>query len=931
MSVQALVFSLGSEARYRAGRSIRALRWACANVVDGSEWSANRIADFLAGQQPVWLVRAGAWPVQAPPYPPPAPSATGQAVCALGLVRPTRGASERQAEAWAALREETGGDFSLMSNLRERLPGLASVYLEAFPAGRVARRLQDGEGLGPALAAEIASGAHRVIHFPALDVHDDPGLRVVQVVTSLHQGGAERVALNLTRELGRYGVCCLLATLGRPTRGAFPAPACAIDLAARFGKREERFPALAKIACEFGADLLHAHLLEGEEVARLAQSELPLVVTVHNTRPGWPAGLTSLQAKDANLLVGCAQAVAIELHEAGFRMPVRSAWNGVDFAPLPPAADLARARREVRDRFGIDANDLVLLALANPRPQKRLHLLPAALAATRAELVRRGIARDACLLLAGETSRLNAAATQAVEEVRVEVARLGLEDRVHWAGAVDEVGPVLAAADVLVFSSAHEGLSLAQIEGLAAGLPLVATDVGGTAELARNNPAVTLVPPDCGPECMADAIVDEAQCFGSKSANPGGEPPGRIAAARDFTSTRMAERYTWLYPRVLARRPSNLARRETGIWLITNNFSTGGAQSSARRLILGLAQENVRVRAAVLEESPQHPTAGHQALKEAGVPVLTLPRVGTVDSAKAAALLLEAIDHDLPEAVLLWNVIPEYKILLADALLEVPVYDVSPGEMYFTSLERYFGRPRPGLPYQRPADYGRLLAGVIVKYQAEVTRAAALGAPVHVIPNGIPVDACFPNRKESQGRLIIGTAVRLSPQKKLEQLLEALRLAHGRLPPYVLRVAGGVEHGAAAYAEELRRLAKGLCVEWVSETNDIWPFLGQCDLFAMIAEPAGCPNASLEAMAAGLPVIITDVGGAAEQIEDRVSGRVVPPGNAAALAEAIIGSSRDAVLRARWGAAGRERLLARFSLSRMVADYRRVCLGTSSS
>jgi glycosyltransferase involved in cell wall biosynthesis len=643
-------------------------------------------------------------------------------------------------------------------------------------------------------------------------------------------------------------------------------------------------------------------------------------VTVHNTRPGWPTGLDSLEAGDADLLVGCAQAVAAELR--GFPMPVRSAWNGVDFTPLLPSPDLLAAGREIRKRFAINPNNFLLLALANPRPQKRLHLLPGILAATRAELRRRGVSRDACLLLAGEITRLNSAATQAVEQIRAEVTRLGLADLVHWAGAIDELGPVLAAADVLVFTSAHEGLSLAQIEGLAAGLPLVATDVGGTAELARDNPAVTLVDPDCNPERMAEAIVE--QILHSPGGSPASESPGRTAAARNFTATRMAERYTWLYRRVLA--PRN--RQGTGIWLIANNFSTGGAQSSSRRLLLGLAQEKIRVRAAVLEESPQHPTLGHVALEKAGVPVLTLPPVGTVDAAQAVASLLEAIDDDLPRAVLLWNVIPEYKVLLADALLHVPVYDVSPGEMYFTSLERYFARPRPGLPYLSPTDYGQLLKGVIVKYQAEATRAAGLGAPVHVIPNGVPVDGCSPPLKKSQGQLIIGTAVRLSPQKKLEQLLEALSLAHRNLPPYVLRVAGGVERGATDYAEGLRRSAKGLCVEWVGELDDVRPFLAQLDLFAMVAEPAGCPNASLEAMAASLPVIITDVGGAAEQVEDGVSGCVVPPADSVALVEALVALSRDSGQRARWGAAGRERLVTGFSLSRMVASYRQVCLGT---
>ena len=105
------------------------------------------------------------------------------------------------------------------------------------------------------------------------------------------------------------------------------------------------------------------------------------------------------------------------------------------------------------------------------------------------------------------------------------------------------------------------------------------------------------------------------------------------------------------------------------------------------------------------------------------------------------------------------------------------------------------------------------------------------------------------------------------------------------------------------------------------------PFLAGLDLFAMISEPAGCPNASLEAMAAGLPVVATDFGGAAEQVIDGVTGRLVPPRDAAALAAALTDLAADPNRRRECGAAGRARAEALFDLRRMVADYRRVCLG----
>jgi glycosyltransferase involved in cell wall biosynthesis len=891
MEPRALVIGSRPGDRYRAGRTLRALRRADVPAEDCCGWAPDALGEALAAG-PAWVVRAGAWLPQPGPWHPPPPSATGLPLCALGHVLPAPDAAPA----------------------RDNEATVTSAYLEAPCAAAVGQRVAAGEEPELALEAEAGSGRYRVVRYEPLDVCDDAALRVLQVVTSLQQGGAERVTLDLAEELKRSEVCCRVVTLGRPTRGAFPDPPGLIDLSG-MGDRPARLEALAEVALAFGADLVHGHLLDGETAAAMSARGLPLVLTVHNLRPGWPRGLAGLRAGDAALLAACAGAVEADLRAAGVPVPARVAWNGIDCAPYAlPERD--RVRRAWRHQQRLGAADLVLLAVANPRRQKRLHLLPAMLAATRQELRRRGIRREARLVFVGETKRLAPEAVAELRGARAEVARLGLRRHVCWLGAVTDVATSLAGADVLVSASAFEGLSLAQLEALASGLPVVTTAVGGAAEVAHRNPAVFLVPPDRPPEQFAATIVDATArpCEG-----------GQAAAAVHFTRGRMAERYRWLYPRAVeaarGRRPGD------GLWLVTNNFSTGGAQSSARRLLAGLASQAVRVRAATLQEQPEYPTPGRKLLAAAGVPVLALPPAGTADHVTLVTELLERLDADRPAAVLLWNALTEYKLLLADALLDVPVYDVSPGEMYYASLERYFARPRPGLPYRTPAEYGARLAGVIVKYQAEAGRAAAvLGAPVHVVPNGVPLGAEPERARPPGGPLVLGTAARLSPQKKLEDLLTALRLAHGRLPPYVLRVGGGVEPGCDGYAEGLRRLSAGLPVEWLGDLDDTSPFLHGLDLFVLVAEPAGCPNASLEAMAEGLAVVATDVGGMAEQVEDGVTGRLVPRADPDALAEALVQLARDAELRRRFAAASQRRAEARFSLGRMVADYRRVCL-----
>ncbi|HSU55659.1 MAG TPA: glycosyltransferase [Candidatus Dormibacteraeota bacterium] len=896
-AVRAVVYTASERDYLWTGRTIRSLlalntEPQCIGPVSPSALSA-----LLGAGGPVLFLKAGCWLMRPQLFEWPAESSTGRGLCAIGVAAPP---------------PSIPAPLAQTESLLEPLAPPA-LYLDDLAARHIATR----QPSSLPEVHDIAVKDLRTVHYPLLDVYSDSCNRVIQAITGLQRGGAERLTLQLVSELPGLNVRARLVTLGRPSREAFLAPPQTVDLS----NERERAQALVRVATRYGADLIHAHLLSAAEMRSLSQAGFPVLATIHNTTEGWPRGLDELHSNDSILLAACSQAVETQLLAAKLSVASRTVWNGIDRNEFWPTPGRLQSARRLRVEWNFAPEDLLLVALANPRPQKRLHLLPDVLSALR---VRPGFNREVRLVIAGEASPSNADAQQFVSSLKQQFKRLGLEPNVKWAGPVTDVASLLAACDVLVSTSAHEGLSLAHMEALAMDCDVVATDVGGARELAADHPRMHLLPVNASAEQFAELIASIA----SPGARSAYAPPDRSSGLSPHWSSRhMARRYAALYPRAISA-----AKREKGegLWLLTNNFSTGGAQSSARRLLLGLAAEGIKVRAAVIEEHTNHPTPGRRALTEAGICVQSFEGVSPGSEPDALEALLTALDRDKPQSVLFWNLRPNFKVLLADALLDVPVFDVSPGEMYFESLDAFFVKPRSGFPYRTPRDYGARLAGVIVKYAAEAGRAAdALGAPVHIVPNGVPLGNEFPQPPDLREPLVFGTAARINPRKRIEDLFEGLRVANGSLPCWTLKIAGGVERGCEDYAQSLRHQADGLPIEWLGDVCDVTAFHRDLDVFLMVSEPAGCPNASLEAMASGLPIIATDAGGASEQILSGRTGRLVPPRDPAAFAGALVELATQPSLRQAMGAQARAFVEQRFSIQRMVADYRRICLPTA--
>ncbi len=873
----------------RLARTRRALGTTPADAVEPGSVEAR----LARARGPVWLLRAGAVPPRGAPFRVPS-SATGRPLLAFGALR---------GEAtWDDALARTGGELGRFGGA---LP-VESVYVEqpqrlpAFEPGRSPLVVLDALRRSPSL---------RVLRLAELDVLPGAGPPVVaQVVTALHNGGAERIALSLHARLPGAGLRSRLYVLDAPQRAALVAPADAVSLAGTGPHRAARLDALARRLVADGVDLVQAHLLTGPELRTLSETGVPVTTTLHNDRSGWPAGLEALGPGVVRTWFACAEGVAEAARMAGLAGPIRCVPNGIE----PPSPPLEGARAHWRAAWGMGPEALVLLVVANPRPQKRLDRAVDALAAVR----RLGL--DAHLVLVG--AALGAHAGH-VDEVRERARRAGVSPAFHEVGAVTDaqaLAGLRAAADVALVSSDWEGSSLAALEAIAAGLPLVTTAVSGADEVAAAHAGVVVVPTEGGAEALATAV---------RSAKRSGLPEPTPLATR-FSAAGMAVRQAEVLHRCLRPVPAS-----GPVVLVTNNFSTGGAQTSAARLLTAWRARGVDARAWVVQEQAAWPTPGTERLRAAGVPVdLATPEAGRGPARETVAALLDGLRRTGARAVVFWNVIPEHKIRLADALAgEVPVYDVSPGEMFFASLDRLFARPPADLPVRSPRAYGAHLAGVAVKFAAEAARArSVLGVETVVIPNGLPVPS-FPSARRgprgagTEGRIVLGTLARLAPDKRLDTLIEAAALAARRDPAraFEVRIAGGPEPDAPAHEAELRALAAevGAPVRFVG-TVEAEPFLAGLDAFVLVAEPEGCPNATLEAMAAGLPIAATAVGGVVDQLSEG-AGILVPRGDVGALADAMARLVAEPEVRTALGHRAHARARVRFGLDGMVAAYTR--------
>jgi sugar transferase (PEP-CTERM/EpsH1 system associated) len=167
---------------------------------------------------------------------------------------------------------------------------------------------------------------------------------------------------------------------------------------------------------------------------------------------------------------------------------------------------------------------------------------------------------------------------------------------------------------------------------------------------------------------------------------------------------------------------------------------------------------------------------------------------------------------------------------------------------------------------------------------------------------------------------VVGTAARLAPVKDHATLLGAFREVKKRLPAAKLVLAGD---GELREALESRAEALGIrdSIRFLGVRRDVPALLRTWDVFCLSSLSEGTSVTLLEAMASGLPAVVTRVGGNPEIVQEGVTGHTAPRGDAEALGDALVRVLRDPEAGERMGRAGRARVRESFTGARMIEEY----------
>lgn len=355
------------------------------------------------------------------------------------------------------------------------------------------------------------------------------------------------------------------------------------------------------------------------------------------------------------------------------------------------------------------------------------------------------------------------------------------------------------------------------------------------------------------------------------------------------------------------KRPPGVPAR---VVFLLEDLEFGGTQRQALELARRLDRSRFQVELWVLRAGDDlAPVA-----RDYDLPVVWLARSGWVVPQSLLGLAKRLRTHP-PDLLMLLTVIPNIWGRLWGRLARVPVIvgNCRGGAAPWRQHERWLW------PW---ADH--LLCNSALIKDFLTSRYGLPPQRVTVAPNGVDTEFFQPNPNgRSPGPPVLLSVARLVPDKDHDTLLKAFSRLSPRHPGAQLWLVGNGPR-RRVLEQQVENLGLGERVKFLPGAHDLRPLYRRADLFVLSSRAEALPNVILEAMAAGLPVVATRVGGVPEAVVPEATGLLVAPGDDRGLAAALGRVLDDSGVRRAMSRQARQRVLDHFSFPAMVSRHEEV-------
>ncbi len=737
-------------------------------------------------------------------------------------------------------------------------------------------------------------------------------INILYIIWSLDVGGAERIVVSLAKYINKdkYNpiVCCLnyKGKLAEELEG-MSIKVIALDKKPNIDL--SIIPKLIRVIKEHRIHIVHTHLWTADFWGRIAAkfAGVPVIIsTAHNVdcwKPKMFLFMDRFLAKFSDKIIAVSNSVKeFYVSQVISDNKIEVIYNGIDvkqgLSPQGTVPVLQCPSAKIREEFGIRQGETVLAIIGRLVPQKgHIYFLEMM------QILRNKYPNIRGLII-GEG--------QLKEKLISKAKELHLEKNVIFTGLRKDIPDLLNVIDIMVSSSTYEGLPMILLEAMAAGKPIVATRVGGNPEIIDEGKTGFLVPAK-DPQALADrvsSLLDDSEC----ARRIGESAQEKVQSL--YSIEKMLHDTENIYDELLIQK--KVSPGKIKIALIIDNLEVGGAQKQFIELVKNIDRNKFQVIVVALSV---HRVDLSNELTDSGIDVRLIDQWGKI-CVPAFVKLFKLLRSERPDIVHTYLFTASLYGRIVAKLIGIPIVILSERSTDNWKKSSYVWLDRL---LAKVTD--RVLVNANTIKESLIKREKIPAEKIQIIYNGvnlIKIDAIKNDRSQVRenlrilnGNPVIGIIGRLSKEKDHLTFLNAAKRIISAIPRVNFLIAGD-----GHLRKELEDISLSLGLKdrviFAGNTHNVSEVLQATDILVSASLYEGCSNAILEAMAAGLPIVATKVGGNPEVVNDGVTGILVSPQDPSALAGAVVSLLNNPELMKSMGEKGRERVEANFLLSKMV-------------